>query len=221
MKIVIQLVLWAIIGLLGYLLFQSIYGPIQFNQVKEKRYAKVIDNLKDIRSAQLAHQEVTGVFAKDFNALVAFVDTAEFAITQLRDTIYDDVEKNRAFGIDEGYYIEETLIDTIGYNSVRDSLFRDSDRYKTMMNVPIEGVTAKFDMDAGMIESGDLKLPVFEAKVAKNVVLSDQDPDLLAQENQIVSVEDINGSHIIVGSMTEVNTNGNWPKNYDTPARKN
>ncbi|MDC7997738.1 hypothetical protein [Gilvibacter sediminis] len=221
MKIVIQLVLWAVIGLLGYLLFQSIYGPIKFNQVKEKRYAKVIDNLKDIRSAQLAHQEVTGVFAKDFNSLVTFVDTAEFAITQRRDTIYDDVEKNKAFGIDEGYYIEETLIDTIGYNSVRDSLFRNSDRYKTMMNVPIEGVTAKFEMDAGMIESGDLKLPVFEAKVAKNVVLADQDPDLLAQENQIVSVEDINGSHIIVGSMTEVNTNGNWPKNYDTPARKN
>ncbi|ARV13388.1 hypothetical protein BTO09_14025 [Gilvibacter sp. SZ-19] len=221
MKIVIQLVLWAIIGLLGYLLFKSIYGPIQFNQVKEKRYAKVIDNLKDIRSAQLAHQEVTGVFAKDFDALVAFVDTAEFAITQRRDTIYDDVEKNKAFGITEGYFIEETLIDTIGYKSVRDSLFKDSDRYKTMMNIPITGVDAKFEMDAGMIESGDFKLPVFEAKVAKNVILSDQDPDLLAQENQIVSVEDINGSHIIVGSMTEVNTNGNWPKNYDTPARKN
>ena len=90
-----------------------------------------------------------------------------------------------------------------------------------MMNIPITGVDAKFEMDAGMIESGDFKLPVFEAKVAKNVILSDQDPDLLAQENQIVSVEDINGSHIIVGSMTEVNTNGNWPKNYDTPARKN
>ncbi|WP_374959656.1 hypothetical protein [Gilvibacter sp.] len=221
MKIVIQLVLWAIIGLLGYLLFKSIYGPIQFNQVKEKRYAKVIDNLKDIRSAQLAHQEVTGVFAKDFDGLVAFVDTAEFAITQRRDTIYDDVEKNKAFGITEGYFIEETLIDTIGYKSVRDSLFKDSDRYKTMMNIPITGVDAKFEMDAGMIESGDFKLPVFEAKVAKNVILSDQDPDLLAQENQIVSVEDINGSHIIVGSMTEVNTNGNWPKNYDTPARKN
>ena len=221
MKIVIQLVLWAIIGLLGYLLFKSIYGPIQFNQVKEKRYAKVIDNLKDIRSAQLAHQEVTGVFAKDFDALVAFVDTAEFAITQRRDTIYDDVEKNRAFGITEGYFIEETLIDTIGYKSVRDSLFKDSDRYKTMMNIPITGVDAKFEMDAGMIESGDFKLPVFEAKVAKNVILSDQDPDLLAQENQIVSVEDINGSQNIVGSMTEVNTNGNWPKNYDTPARKN
>lgn len=221
MKIVIQLVLWAIIGLLGYLLFQSIYGPIQFNQVKEKRYAKVIDNLKDIRSAQLAHQTVTGVFAKDFDALVQFVDTAEFAITQRRDTSYADVEKNKAFGLTEGYFIEETLIDTLGFQSVKDSLFRDSDRYRTMMNVPVEGVDAQFEMDAGMLESGDLKLPVFEAKVAKNVILADQDPDLLTQENQIVSVEDINGSHIIVGSMTEVNTNGNWPKNYDTPSRDN
>lgn len=221
MKIAIQLVLWAIIGLLGYLLFKSIYGPIQFNQVKEKRYAKVIDNLKDIRSAQLAHQEVTGVFAKDFNSLVSFVDTAQFAITQRRDTSYADVEKNRAFGLTEGYFIEETLIDTLGFRNVRDSLFRDSDRYKTMMNVPIEGVDAKFELDAGILESGDLKLPVFEAKVAKNVILADQDPDLLAQENQIVSVEDINGSHIIVGSMNEVNTNGNWPKNYDTPSRGN
>lgn len=221
MKIAIQLVLWAIIGLLGYLLFKSIYGPIQFNQVKEKRYAKVIDNLKDIRSAQLAHQEITGLFAKDFDALVKFVDTAEFAITQRRDTSYADVEKNKAYGITEGYFIEETLIDTLGFAPVRDSLFRDSDRYRTMMNVPISGVDATFEMDAGILESGDLKLPVFEAKVAKNVILADQDPDLLAQENQIVSVEDINGSHIIVGSMTEVNTNGNWPKNYDTPSRNN
>ena len=150
-----------------------------------------------------------------------FVDTAEFAITQRRDTIYDDVEKNKAFGIDEGYYIEETLIDTIGSQSVRDSLFRDSDRYKTMMNVPIEGVDAKFEMTADMLESGDLKLPVFEAKVAKDIILADQDPDLLAQENQVVSVEDINGTHIIVGSLTEVNTNGNWPKNYDTGSNNN
>ena len=72
-----------------------------------------------------------------------------------------------------------------------------------------------------MLVSGDLSLPVFEAKVAKDVILADQDPDLLAQENQVVSVEDINGTHIIVGSLTEVNTNGNWPKNYDTGSNNN
>ena len=217
MKLVIQLVLWAIIGLLGYLLFNSIYGPIQFNKVKEARYAQVIESLRDIRAAQLAHQEITGKFANDFPGLVRFVDTAQFAITQRRDTSYADVEKNKAFGLDEGYFIEETLIDTLGFASVKDSLFKGSDRYKTMSTVPVEGINAEFEMQSGTIEKNDLKLAVFEAKVAKNVILADLDKDLLIQENQVVSVDGVNGSHIKVGSMNEVNTNGNWPKNYDTP----
>ena len=202
--------------LLGYLLFNSIYGPIQFNKVKEARYAKVIENLKDIRAAQLAHQEVTGKFAGDFPSLIAFIDTAEFAITQRRDTSYPDVEKNRAFGLTEGYFINETLIDTLDFKGVKDSLFNDSDRYKTMMNVPVEGISEQFELKAGELEKNDLKLAVFEAKVAKSVILHDQDQDLLAQENQVVSVDQVNGEYIIVGSMDEVNTNGNWPKNYDS-----
>ncbi|MEP2935674.1 MAG: hypothetical protein ABJM06_08140 [Gilvibacter sp.] len=216
MKLVIQLVLWAIIILLGYLLFNSIYGPIQFNKVKEARYAKVIENLKDIRAAQLAHQEVTGKFANDFPGLVSFIDTAQFAITQRRDTSYADVEKNKAFGLTEGYFINETLIDTLDFKAVKDSLFPSSDRYKTMMNIPVEGVTEQFEMQAGTIEKNDLKLAVFEAKVAKQVILHDRDQDLVAQEKQVVSVDQVNGAFITVGSMSEVNTNGNWPKNYDT-----
>ena len=34
----------------------SVYGEIQFNQLKEKRYAIIIEKLKDIRDAELAHQ---------------------------------------------------------------------------------------------------------------------------------------------------------------------
>ena len=60
MKLVIQLVLWIVIIFLGYLIFNAIYEPIQFNKVKEKRYAKVIENLRDIRNAEMAYREVTG-----------------------------------------------------------------------------------------------------------------------------------------------------------------
>jgi len=218
MKIVIQIVLWAVIVFLGYLLFNSIYGPIQFNKVKEARYLKVIESLKDIRSAQLAHQQITGTFADDFNSLIQFVDTAEFAITQRRDTSYADVEKNKAFGLTEGYFIEKNLIDTLSYKSVKDSLFKgpNKDRYKTMMNVPVKGIDAQFELKAGTLEKNGLTLSVFEAKVAKNVILSDQPKDEVIQENQVISVEAVNGRYISVGSMTEVNTNGNWPKLYDT-----
>ncbi len=212
MKLVIQLVLWVVIIFLGYLVFNSIYEPIQFNKLKEKRYAKVIENLKDIRQAQMAHRQVTGSFAGEWDNLVSFVDTAQFTLTQRRDTTYLDEEYRKIYGVDQ--YIDDVVIDTLGFASVKDSLFKGSDRYKRMMNVPIKGVDAQFELEAGNIMKNESRIPVFEAKVAKDVVLYDQDPDLVAQEKEVVSVDNVNGPYVKVGSMNEVNTSGNWPQVY-------
>ena len=83
-----------------------------------------------------------------------------------------------------------------------------------MMNVPIQGVDAKFELKAGSVVKNNNRIPVFEAKVAKKVILHDQDPVLVAQENEVVSVDNVNGPFISVGSMKEVNTSGNWPTTY-------
>ncbi|CAM3419102.1 hypothetical protein [Aequorivita lipolytica] len=216
MKLVIQIVLWIVIIFLGWKLYTSVMGPVEFNKVKEARYAKVIKNLKDVQAAELAHKEITGKFTGDWDSLVRFIDTAQFARTQRRDTSYADVAKNKAFGIDEGYFIEESLIDTLGFTPVKDSLFGATDRYKTMMNVPIEGVDAKFELKAGKIEKNDATYSVFEAKIAKKIILADLNKDLLAQEIQVQSVDGVNGPDIKVGSLEEVNTTGNWPKIYDS-----
>lgn len=212
MKLVIQLLLWIVILFLGYLVFNSVYEPIQFNKVKEKRYAKVIENLKDIRSAQLAHRQVTGSFEEDFDDLVQFIDTAQFTLTQRRDTVFLDQEYLETYGVDK--YVESTVVDTLGYKSIRDSLFKGSNRYKRMMEVPLEGVDAEFEMDAGTVNKGGSQIPVFEAKVSKDVVLADQDEDLVYQEKQIVGVEEVVGTDIRVGSMEEITTKGNWPLKY-------
>ena len=82
------------------------------------------------------------------------------------------------------------------------------------MNVPVGEEGAKFELKAGFIEQNDIKIPVFEASVKKNIILFDQDKDLITQENQVVSVDGVNGDALKVGSMDEVNTNGNWPKTY-------
>ncbi len=210
-KPVLTIALWALIFYLGYLTFMSIYEPIQFNKVKNKRYAAVIEKLIDIRDAQLAHQQVTGKFAPTFDNLVKFIDTAQFTITQRRDSTVIDEELTRRYGGVETTK-EITIIDTLGFKSVKDSLFKNSDRYKTMMNVP--NTDAQFEMQAGLLEQNDLKIPVFEASVKKSVILHDQDKDLIAQENQVVSVDGVNGDALKVGSMEEVKTNGNWPKTY-------
>ena len=47
------------------------------------------------------------------------------------------------------------------------------------------------------------------------MVLYDQPQDLVARENAQISVEEVNGSEIIVGSLSDVSTNGNWPPIYD------
>lgn len=218
MKLIIQIVLWIAIIFLGYKLYNSVTGPVQFNQEKEVRYRQVIAKLKDIKAAQLAYQEINGGFAGDFDSLVQFIDTAQYAITERRDSSYADVEKNKAYGISEGYYIDVIVVDTLGFTAVKDSLYAGSDRYKSMMDVP-NAENAKFELKAGKLDKNGTLYSVFEAKVAKRVVLEGMDKDLINQEEQVNSVDGVNGPFISVGSMDEINTSGNWPKVYDTPVR--
>lgn len=210
-KPILNIVLWVLIAFLAYSTYMSVYEPIQFNKVKEKRYAEIIEKLIDIRDAQLAHRQVTGKFSGNFDQLVTFIDTAQFTITQRRDTTVLDEEMTRRFTID--MFKDLVIIDTLGFVPVKDSLFKDSNRYKTMMNVP-HSENAKFELKAGILEQNGINIPVFEAKVKKRVILHDQNPDLVAQENEVVSVDGVNGDALIVGSMDEVKTNGNWPKVY-------
>ncbi len=212
MKLVLQLVLWVVIAALGYLLFNAIWGEVKFNEVKEARYSAAIKNMRDLRQAQLAHKTVTGTYQKDFDKLVRFIDTAEFTITQRRDTTVLDEEKTKRFRVDT--FKEIVVIDTLGTRPVKDSLFKGSDRYKTMINVPVEGVNAKYTMDAGQIEKSNTMYPVFLISVKKDVLLADQPKDYVAKEKQIVSVDGVNGDALTVGSMETINTNGNWPKSY-------
>jgi len=213
MKIVLQLALWAVIGILGYLIYQSIIGPVKFNKIKNARYAIAVEHLKDIRSAELAHQTVTGKFEKDFGKLVRFIDTAKFTLTQRRDSSF--IRFNKILKIDEPK--DTIVIDTLGFASVKDSLFKGSDRYKTMNKVVIDGNTSPVKIDAGQVAKNDIKIEVFEAKIAKQELLHDLDPDLLAQEKEVVSTDGIDGKFITVGAMDEVkNTVGNWPLSYDS-----
>lgn len=211
MKTVIQIVLWLIAIFLGYLIYQSVMGPVTFNKIKKDRFYDVISSLKDIRVSQEACKTVRGRFAPSFTSLVDFVEKGQFVITQQRDSSYMEYDKD--YGIDMQRDVK--IIDTLGFVSVKDSLFKNSDRYKTMMNVPHAKNNEKFEMKSNVIEKNGFRASVFEAKVKKEVILHDQPKDLITRENAHQSVEEINGSEIIVGSLTEVSTSGNWPPVYD------
>ena len=212
MKLGIQVVLWIASIFFAYKIYDAISGPIRFNQVKNERYAKVIDRMKDIRKAQIAHKDVKGVYANNFDSLVKFIDEGIFTLVEKRDSSY--LEYDRTYRID--MLREVVVVDTLGFVPVKDSLFRESDQYKQMAFVPIQGIQdSMFKIKAEVINKNGYKVPVFEVKISKNTLLFDQNEDFVKQENETVSVDGVNGPEIILGSLTNVSTNGNWPTIFD------
>ncbi len=211
MKTILQIVLWIACILLGYLIFKSVNAPIEFNKVRKERFSEVIAKLKDIRDSQEAYKSVNGKYAGNFNSLITFVDTGSYTITQRRDSSFMRFDKTYQIELQK----DTIIVDTLGFVRVKDSLFKNDDRYKTLMDVPGAANGEKFEMKADIIDKSGYKAPVFEAKIKKEVVLYDQPKDLLDREKAHISVEEVNGTEIKVGSLTDVSTNGNWPPIYD------
>lgn len=212
MKFLVQLVLWVVIAFLGYKVYDSVYSSVRFQQEKEARFAGVVTKLKDIRKSQLAHKTITGTFASSFENLTKFIDTAKFEITQRRDSSFTRFDK----GLRIDRSIDTVVVDILGYESVKDSLFKNTDRYTKLNQIQVTPEkSATINMETGVISKNEIDYPVFKASVAKKEILFDQDETYITEEEQANSLDEINGPNIYVGSMDEINTNGNWPIVYD------
>lgn len=206
LKPLVSLLLWVFIIFFSYQIYQSIMKPIHFNKMKRVRYAKVIENLKIIRDAEIAYGVVNRRFTANEQELVSFIDTAKFAITEIKNIVV--TEQRGRITID----VEKRIVDTVGFEAVSKS-FEGRD-YKNMLNVP--GTNAKFELKTGVLEKVQgVKTSVFEAKVNKGIILEGMDKDLIRQEKETLGGINVPGEYISVGSLEDVNSNGNWPPFYD------
>jgi hypothetical protein len=204
--------LWIAIAFLAFKIYDGIMSPINFNQEKEKRYKKVISNLKMIRDAEIAFYQAKGRYTDNEQELIAFVENGKHALTESR---YIVQKKNIGGGI--VIDVDVKVTDTIGYEEVKNK-FAGRD-YKNMFNVP--GTEEKFKVSLAMVEKvSGLMSPVFEAKVDKAIVLHGMDKYLVSQEKEAFGGEQVRGEFISVGSLEEVSTNGNWPPFYDAGDKK-
>ena len=210
MRYVIQLLLWVVIAFLGYKVYDSVYSSVEFQKTKKERFTLAISKLKEIRTAQIAHKTVTGKYANSYENLAKFIDTAKFTITQQRDSSFTRFDKQ--LRIDKS--VDTVVVDILGYESIKDSLFRNTD-YRKLNKIAIGDKEVKIDMRTSAIERNEILYPVFEAKVTKQALLFDQDNNYVEQEDKVESLGEINGKLISVGSLDEINTNGNWPVSYD------
>ncbi len=211
---------WGISLFLVYLIYASIMKPIEFQNEKEARFEAAVNTMLDIKKLQSGYKTVHGKYADTFDELVKFVETGEFEIISRRDTAVIDHAKNAAFGLKPGadgvggFFKDEVIITKLGTVKVKDSLFKNSDRYKRLNVVKIGGVEVPVSMKTGVVTRNDMNISVFQAIIDKNALLKDLDQELVKQENKVESIDEINGPQIILGSLEEVTLTGNWPKKY-------
>jgi len=222
--IILVVALLGAIVYFGYELFQSIAEPVKFEKTKEERYTQVIGQLIQLREAQNAHKKITGKYTDDINKLSRFIDTAQFALVEKRDTSVVDREKNKRFGLNAdtgGYYKEIVITDTLAYKSVRDSLFQNVD-ITSLLKYSFSEEGEKIEtqgeilLETSFFQDDENQISVFQAVAKKEDILFDQPRRLIDQELKSKAVEGVTGEEIVVGSLTEVTTSGNWPRQYAT-----
>ena len=191
----IRIGLWVLVFVLGYSLYSVIMNPIRFSKENNRRSADVIQRLKEVRKAQIAFKEVNNFYASSFDELIPLLDTGVFTIVQRRDEelkFYNKVYRE--------YQLKDTTyIDTLGFASIKDSIFGSEFNLEKLRFIPhTDG--SELQLRANKIKSGSLTVQVFEAKATKEEYLKGLDKDLIKN-----TAKDLQ-----VGSMTSAKINGNW-----------
>jgi hypothetical protein len=196
MKTIIQIALAIIIVVLGYFIYESIMEPVRFNQEVARREAMIIQRLKDIRTVQVAHRARYGLFNSDIDSLLQFIKTDSLAVIRAIGTVPDSLTEADAvrLGIVQR--------DTIWVRAIDSLLTRTRYPLDSLPYVPFSG-GQRFTMDAGTIERGFSKIPVFEAYALPNDFMKD------VNRWRVYYTRDLEAG-LRVGSMFEASTDGNW-----------
>ncbi len=233
MKVLVKVILVAAIGLLVFLCWKSIQGPIDFNKHRESRDKAVIKRLIDIRTAQVAFREIKGEYTANFDSLINFVKNGNVALLEKHG---DLTEAQMEAGMTEAKALKiirggkEADIKKAGLwndqtNSpqlARDSIFVSviENRYPNRRNFVADslrfvpyGNGAQFELATDTLTtSSGFTLNVFEAQTPYKIYLGDlnkNELNLLIENVRSVPGDRYEG--LRVGSIKTANNNaGNW-----------
>lgn len=198
----IQLILWPVIIILAWLVYRSPISLKEFQEETNYRKSAVVQDLKDIRTAQIAFKDKYRVYAGDFNSLLSFVKNDSLAVVKAIGETPDSLTESQA--LSAGIISRDTVFvpayQTIfnqDYLDTRDSRFPfDLDK------LPIVPFSDEmFNIESGNIEKGKVVVQVFEVSTTYTTFLNGLDAT-----NKGIDLNNI----IRVGSMSELSINGNW-----------
>lgn len=211
-KLIIQILLAGLIIFLGYKCYNSIMIPQRFTEIKSQRYEKIIERLKDIRTAEDAFKGVYGRYTGSFDTLINFIKFDSVKVVRSIGSLTDD---QLEAGMTEAEAIKQGLIlrDTMKVNAL-ENVFGKDYVIDNLRYVPFTNKKHEFSLGASkIITDSGIEVPIFSAWVSNMKIFEnvrEQYNDQLLEENG--ERERLNKyPGLKVGDLKEANNNvGNW-----------
>ncbi len=139
MRILINIFLVLLIGLLAFMLYSSIKEPIAFGEEKERRKAAVVKSLEDIRTTQELYFKISdGQYAPSFDVLIDAMKNDSIPFVKLTEDPEDPGNT-------------EKFIETVTYTAAIDSINSLGIDLSTLGKVPFTE-NLDFSIEADTVE---------------------------------------------------------------------
>ena len=217
--VLIQAGLILVILVLIVAIYRSLSRPEKFNEVYEARKAEVIQKLSDIRTLQTFYKNEKGSYAGNFDQLKDFWENGKMRVVVKEGNVPDSMTEAQA--------IKLKLVrrDTVVLNAKEEMI-------KTLPNldintfdlVPYSG-KEQFLIAADTLRAGNVPVQVYEVKALRSQYMKNLDNDPRVKkaflgkllygnmQKQFLGPDynyKDNVIDLILGSLTEASTNGNW-----------
>lgn len=210
-KKITQFILAVVIIGLVYVVYTMISTPIKFEQEKKLRSAKVIERIKDIRTAERQFKSKYQRFTADFDTLINFVLTETMESERKKVDEDDSVAMAQAR---KRYGRKWKNIEKFSF-SVKDSIFKhlSVEDVKNMRYIPFTNNGTEFILEAGILTTeSKIVIPTVECRAPYISFL-----DTVAYRQEVINLVDNELENlnrypgIKFGSMVSGNNEaGNW-----------
>jgi len=193
LKVVFVIVIIAV----AYWNFKSIDDKIALTETVNTRNKATQKRLEQIRDAQVEFRKVRGEYAGNFDTLIDFLENDSIVQVKMIGEVPDTLLGKEAIALEMGIIIRDTI-----KTPVREELFKENFNsiVDSMQFIPFSN-GIKFTLNAGKIQKNEQNVDVFNdyAKL-KDFYIG------LNTNNEGYNLND----SLMVGSMEEPTTNGNW-----------
>jgi len=203
-RLIINLVLLIAVAFLTYQIYESIMEPVRLKKVISDREDVIKARLGEIKVLQIEYKRINNHYTASFDTLINFYKHDSMPMVLKHGTVPDTLTEEQA--------LEMKLItrDTT-FIAIKDTLFKGLEGFdiEKIRYVPFTH-GKEFEMKAGYVTRANFQIPVFEVRCYMKDYLADIKQQELLQNEINIMKEEEKFPGLILGSMEEPTTDGNW-----------